>query len=95
MGTAPAYFLTGFETGRSIPGIPPVEVAQGHLVDVNNNADPADNVAFFYDAVTDRYVDAVGKSVFQTLFDRYGFYLNGGLSTAGRITSPATAWREG
>ena len=103
LGTAPAYFLTGFETGRSNTRDSAVEVAQGgHLVDVNNNADPADNVAFFYDAVTDRYIDAVGKSVFQTLFDRYGFYLNGGLkygwtnnitsySLAGGMTQAALA----
>ena len=95
LGTAPAYFLTGFETGRSNTRDSAVEVAQGgHLVDVNNNADPADNVAFFYDAVTDRYVDAVGKSVFQTLFDRYGFYLNGGLKygwTGNNITSYSLA----
>lgn len=95
LGTAPDYFLTGFETGRSNTRDSVIEVAQGgHLVDVNNNVDAADNVAFFYDAVTDKYVDAVGKAVFLTLFDRYGFYINGGLKygwTGNNITSYSLA----
>lgn len=80
LGAAPEWFLTGFETGRSNTRDSVVEVAQGgHQVDVNNNIDATDNVAFFYDAAKDRFVDAAGQAVFQTLFDRYGFYINGGL----------------
>ena len=80
VGSAPDYFLTAFETGRSNTQDSVVELAQGgHLVDVNTNADPADNVNFFYNATSDTFEDVTGQSVFQTLFDRYGFYINGGL----------------
>lgn len=78
--TAPEFFLTGFETGRSNLTDSILEVAQGgHLVDVNFNADPGDNVPFFFDSTLDTFVSAAGRSVFQAIFDRYGFYLNGKL----------------
>ncbi|MFA6030147.1 MAG: FecR family protein [Elusimicrobiota bacterium] len=80
LDAAPDYFLTGFETGRSNTLDSLRETASGgHLVDVNNNAELTDDVAQFFDAEHDRYLDAEGHSVWQTLFDRYGFYLNGKL----------------
>ncbi len=80
VGSAPDYFMTGFETGRSNTKDSMIERAlEGHLVDVNNNATASDDVKFFYDSVTDSYVDVTGKSVYQTIFDKYGFYINGGL----------------
>lgn len=77
---APTFWLTGFETGRSNTRDSMIELAAGgHPVDVNSNADATDNVSFFYNAATDRYEDVTGRAVYQTLFDRYGFYINGGL----------------
>lgn len=78
--SAPTWWLTAFETGRSNTRDSVVELAQGgHPVDVNSNLDPFDDVDYFYDGVTDRFVDASGRAVYQTLFDRYGFYVNGKL----------------
>jgi hypothetical protein len=78
--TAPTWWLTAFETGRSNTRDSAVELAQGgHPVDVNNNLDPGDDVNFFYDGESDRFIDSAGRAVYQTLFDRYGFYLNGKL----------------
>lgn len=78
--TAPTYWLTSFETGRSNTKDSMVEVAQGgHPVDVNNNADATDDVAFFYNGAKDKYESVAGRSVFQTLYDKYGFYVNGSL----------------
>ncbi|MBI5244789.1 MAG: FecR domain-containing protein [Elusimicrobia bacterium] len=74
----PDYWLTSFETGRSNTQDSLLEKAQnGHLVDVNNNGVPDDAVAWFFDSGKDQYVDAMGRSVYQTLFDKYGFYVNG------------------
>ncbi|MFH2203654.1 MAG: FecR family protein [Elusimicrobiota bacterium] len=91
LDTQPGYYLTGFETGRSNLTDSMREIAQGgHLVDVNGNASPGDDVAQFFDAGTDSYVSAAGRRVYQTLFDRYGFYLNGRLKygwTGGNIQS--------
>jgi len=79
-GAAPSYYLTGFETGRSNLTDSLLEVARGgHPVDVNGNADASDDIAFFFDTGLDRYRDVSGESVYQTLFDDYGFYLNGKL----------------
>lgn len=80
VGTAPTWWLTGFETGRSNTKDSIVELARGgHPVDVNHNADPADDVAFFFDATKNSFVNVAGQNVFLTLFDKYGFYINGGL----------------
>lgn len=80
VGSAPDFFLTAFETGRSNTRDSMIEIAQGgHSVDVNNNSIAGDNVSFFYDAAKDKFVDVSGQSVFQTLFDKYGFYINGKL----------------
>jgi hypothetical protein len=80
LDTAPEYFLTAFETGRSntVDTIREVGV-DGHLVDVNTNADATDDVSRFFDASLGRFVDVAGRSVFKPIFDDYGFYLNGKL----------------
>ncbi len=73
----PEYFLRKFETGRSNTTDIVIEKAEGgHLVDVNNNASASDNVAFLFDSKKDEYVDVTGRKVYQTLFDKYGFYIN-------------------
>lgn len=78
--TAPEYFLTEFESGRSNTRDSIHEIARGgHLVDLNSNATATDDVRFFFDSALDKFVDVSGRSVFKTLFDRYGFYLNGKL----------------
>ncbi|MFA6316019.1 MAG: FecR family protein [Elusimicrobiota bacterium] len=77
---APEYYLKGFETGRSNTQDSMVEVAQGgHLVDVNNNLSSGDNVASLYNPATDSFESVAGRSVYQTIYDKYGFYINGKL----------------
>ncbi len=79
-GAAPDYWLTAFETGRSNSVDTLVERGQGgHPVDLNNNADPGDDVAWLFDPRSNAYVDVAGQAVFQTLFDSYGLYVSGGL----------------
>lgn len=73
----PDYYLTSFETGRSNTIDSLKEIAQGgHPIDVNSNADVNDDVTSFFDSAADQYIDVTGRSVYQTLFDRYGFYVN-------------------
>lgn len=95
LGAAPEYFLLSYETGRSNTQDSLREVAQGgHLVDVNNNGVAGDAVTQFFDSASDRYVDATGRSVFQTLYDKYGFYVNGKLKygwTGNNLTSYTNA----
>ncbi|MBI5243127.1 MAG: FecR domain-containing protein [Elusimicrobia bacterium] len=80
VGAQPEYYLTGFETGRSNTIDSMRELAQGgHPVDVNNNSDLTDNVAWWFDAGSDRYVEVGTRGFFQTLFNSYGFYINGKL----------------
>lgn len=80
VGVAPTYWLTGFQTGRSNTKDSVVEIAQGgHPVDVNSNGVAGDAVTQFFDPVQNKFVDVTGQSVFMTLFDKYGFYINGGL----------------
>ncbi|MBI5239355.1 MAG: FecR domain-containing protein [Elusimicrobia bacterium] len=79
-GTAPDYWLTAFQTGRSNGVDSVVEMGQGgHPVDLNGNAEPGDDVAWLFDRDSGAYVSVAGQPVFQTLFDRYGLYVNGGL----------------
>jgi hypothetical protein len=79
-GAAPDYWLTAFETGRSNSVDTVVEKGQGgHPVDLNNNADPGDDVSWLFDRNTNTYLDVAGQPVFQTLFDSYGLYVSGGL----------------
>ncbi|MFC1679573.1 FecR domain-containing protein [Elusimicrobiota bacterium] len=78
LDATPEYYLTGFETGRSNTQDSIREVAlDGHPVDVNNNVDQDDNITSFFDPDQDSYVDVTGRDVYQTIFDRYGFYVNG------------------
>lgn len=81
LDAAPEYYLTKYETGRSNTTDSIRELAQdGHQVDLNNNGDGgSDDVSSFFDPALDRYVDAAGRSVFQTVYDKYGFYVNGTL----------------
>jgi hypothetical protein len=83
----PEYYLTAFETGRSNTQDSLRESAQGgHLVDLNGNADLDDNVSWWFDSATDRYIDVNGRPFYSSLFDRYGFYLNGKLKYGWRGT---------
>jgi len=80
LDSAPEYYLTAFEAGRSNTVDSIREAALGgHLVDLNGNADAADDVGSFFDARRDSYADASGRAAFKTLFDKYGFYVNGTL----------------
>ena len=72
------YFLTAFQTARSNTTDSIVENATGgHQVDVNHNGVPGDAVAAIFNPVTSAYDDVKGRAVFRTLFDNYGFYING------------------
>jgi hypothetical protein len=80
VGSAPTFWLTSFETGRSNTIDSLIEVGTGgHPVDVNNNLDGADNVTFFFDSSKNQFINVAGQSVFKTHFDNYGLYVNGGL----------------
>jgi hypothetical protein len=91
LDTAPEYFLTTYETGRSNTKDSIVEIAQGgHSVDVNSNGNANDDIRYFYNGATESFDDVQGRSVFQTLYDKYGFYINGKLKygwTGNNITS--------
>ncbi|MBI5209463.1 MAG: FecR domain-containing protein [Elusimicrobia bacterium] len=95
VGTAPEYFLKSFETGRSNTKDSMVELGiDGHQVNVNDNGTIADDVRYFYNAATDSFDDVTGQAVFQTLFDKYGFYVNGKLKygwTGANLASYANA----
>jgi len=74
--SAPDYFLTEFESGRSNTIDSIRELASGgHSVDLNSNATATDDIQFFFDPILDRFVEVTGRAVFQTLFGRYGFYM--------------------
>ncbi|MBI4679189.1 MAG: FecR domain-containing protein [Elusimicrobia bacterium] len=78
--TAPDYFLKSFETGRSNTRDSMVEIGQGgHLVDVNHNLVNGDNVSQLYNPATGGFDSVDGRDVYQTIFDKYGFYINGKL----------------
>lgn len=86
--SSPGTWLTGFETGRSNTTDSILEIGEGgHPVDVNNNGDADDDVAYFYDGGTGGFEDVSDRSVFLTLFDRYGLYLNGKLKYGWRGTN--------
>ncbi|MBI4248005.1 MAG: FecR domain-containing protein [Elusimicrobia bacterium] len=95
IAAACGYYLTGYETGRSNTQDGIREVALGgHQVDVNANLDSNDNVASLYDPKTDAFLNVSGQGVFKTLFDNYGFYINGKLKygwTGSGITSYSDA----
>ncbi|MDE2237627.1 MAG: FecR domain-containing protein, partial [Elusimicrobia bacterium] len=78
--SAPDYWLTSYQTGRSNTVDSVVELAQGgHPVDVSHNGVAQDAVGSFFDPTLDKYVDVSGRKVYQTLFDDYGFYVEGKL----------------
>ncbi|MEK6544706.1 MAG: FecR family protein [Elusimicrobiota bacterium] len=77
--TAPSYYLTDYETGRSNLTDTIQETASGgHLVDVNNNTPADDDISLALNPVTDA-VEAVtaGQSFWKTLFNDYGIKYNG------------------
>ncbi len=76
-GAACPYFLTGYETGRSNTRDYMLETTSGgHMVDVNSNADAADNVTAVYDSVSDSFIPVTG-AFFDTLYDTYNLSFNG------------------
>jgi hypothetical protein len=94
-GAAAPWTLTSFTTVRSNGSDSLVERAVGgHQVDLNNNADPTDDVATLFNPATDAFVNVAGKPVFAVLFDGYGLYSNGVLKrglTGTNIQSPNDA----
>ncbi|MBI4051706.1 MAG: FecR domain-containing protein [Elusimicrobia bacterium] len=81
ISSACQYYLTAFETGRSNTQDSIRELAlSGHMVDVNNNLDTTDNISSYYDPLTDSFKEVTsGTAFYQTLYDKYGFYVNGNL----------------
>lgn len=77
--TAPEYFLTSYETGRSNTVDNVKEVATGgHLVNVNNNGDSTDDVTSYFDPGTDSVVSITAATpYFKTIFDNYDLTFNG------------------
>ncbi|MBI5598042.1 MAG: FecR domain-containing protein [Elusimicrobia bacterium] len=80
-GAAPALTLTAYESARSNGPDVLMETADGgHLVDLNANADGADDVSSVFDPVTGDFRSAAGASAWRSLFDRWGVYVNGRLA---------------
>lgn len=80
-GGAPPLTLTAYESVRSNGTDVVMETADGgHLVDLNGNADGADDVSAVFDPVTGSLRDAAGSQAWRSLFDRWGLYLNGRLA---------------
>lgn len=79
-GAAPAFVLSSYEYWLSNRTDSVRIAAQGgHAVDINSNADGSDDALSLLDPATGRVTDTSGSSVFVTLFDRGGLYLNGKL----------------
>ena len=79
-GTAPSYWLTGFQAGWGTTRDTVLEIGQGgHPMDLNNNDDPGDDVTWLFNSNTNSYINVAGQPVFETLFDRYGLYVDGTL----------------
>lgn len=77
---APERVMTDYATLRTNGQDAVREFAEGgHAVDLNANADPADDVTSLYDPGAGVNRDTTGRAVFKTLFDRYGLYVNGNL----------------
>lgn len=73
----PEWYLTAYRTGRSNTTDSVEENAWGgHPVDVNANADGADDVAAYFDSAGDAYAPVAG-SFYKTLFDFYSIKYNG------------------
>jgi hypothetical protein len=79
-GTAPSYWLTGFQAGWGTTRDTVVEIGQGgHPIDLNNDGDPGDQVSWLFNSSNNSYLNVSGQPVFETLFDRYGLYVDGTL----------------
>ena len=74
----PEYYLVSYETGRSNTLDTVKETASGgHLVDVNSNADTADDVSYYYDSASDSYLElSQGQAFYKPLFDKYEYFIN-------------------
>lgn len=80
-GAAPGRTLTAYESVRSNGVDVVMERAEGgHLVDLNANADGADDVSAVFDPVTGAFGQAAGATAWRSLFDRWGLYVNGRLA---------------
>lgn len=80
-GAAPGRTLTAYESARSNGPDVVLEAADGgHLVDLNANADGADDVSAVFDPVSGGFRNAAGAAAWRSLFDRWGLYLNGRLA---------------
>lgn len=80
-GAAPGRTLTAYESVRSNGPDVVLETADGgHQVNLNGNADGADDVAAAFDPVTGAFRDAVGTTAWRSLFDHWGLYVNGRLA---------------
>ncbi|MFA6583725.1 MAG: FecR family protein [Elusimicrobiaceae bacterium] len=77
-GSACEYFMTGYETGRSNTIDSVHELASGgHMVDVNNNSDSADDVASYFDSNMNAYLPlGSGDSFYKTFYDNYAIKYN-------------------
>jgi len=76
--TMPDYYLTDFETGRSNTLDTIKENGSGgHLVDVNSNSDPSDDISYYYDAGLDKFLSLdAGTPYYKTIFDNYEYSIN-------------------
>lgn len=80
IGVSPTYWLTSYQTARSNTQDSVVEMANGgHPVDINNNGVSSDAQRLWTDPATGNLVDVTGKSLYVTLYDNYGMYVNGNL----------------
>ncbi|MBI4422517.1 MAG: FecR domain-containing protein [Elusimicrobia bacterium] len=76
------WYLTEFVLGRSNGTDSVLERGLNTLggqVDVNRNGDPDDDVALLFDSRANAYADVAASGVYRTLFNRYGFYVDGRL----------------
>ncbi len=78
VGAPAPWTLTSFTATRS-NGVDVLtqSAAGGHQVDLNANADPADDVAALFDPAAGAFVSTVGRPVYRSLFDRGGLYADG------------------
>ncbi|MBI5202689.1 MAG: FecR domain-containing protein [Elusimicrobia bacterium] len=88
------WFLTEYTTGRSnlVDNVLERGVnTLGGQIDVNSNGSVNDDVSTVFDGASDRFINVAGRPVFQTIFNKFGLYVNGklliGKSGGNNITS--------
>lgn len=82
VGRACDWYLTEFTAARSNGADLVLERGVNSLggqIDVNGNGESGDNVTALFDSSRNAFADVSGRSVFRTLFNRYGLYVNGRL----------------